>query len=682
MGLCAGIALMRLALLLLGAALAAPLCAQRGPRPHAVPIVIDDVTLIGGTDAAARAHSRIVIRDGRIAAIDPSGGPIADSARVIDGRGLFAIPGLIDGHVHLAGTSWQNRVDELHRTLLGGVTSVYELAGDTRISGDLARAVLTHEIEGPSIYYSALLAGPPFFTDPRVMGISHGFRIGEAPWAHAVTADSDFARIIAGAHGTGASTIKLYASLDSAAVTRATAEAHAQGMHVVAHATTFPGKPSDLIAAGVDMLAHTPYLVWEGSPRTGDWTKRAAGDFNGVPPTSPVIEHLLESMRDRHVALNPTLWVFAESQKPDSVSRVRTPWMNAVTKRAADLGITIVAGTDNMFDAHRDSLPMLHRELELEVRAGLTPMQALISATSAAARVIGVDSVRGTIAVGRDADLVLLDANPLDDIRNTRRIHTVIKGGVIVTRDSVRSAGGDVAPSDTDAVDPRTVQPERPTVATHAYTVAPGYLEIETGIERDEGPALSVPTEFKIGLASHVQLSLQTPVLRPSSVGAGVGDFAAGVKWRLLDDAPVLGRFALLPAIKFPTGASTRGRGTGTTDASLLLISSHDLGPVTMDLNAGYTWRSGNGASAPRRASLWTASFGGPIYEQLGWTAECFGYPATHGPAGQPNIVALLAGPTLLARNSLAFDTGVIWPITGPQPRALYAGLVYNVGHL
>ncbi len=662
--------------------LAASAGAQRPSRTRSAPLAIDDVTLIDGTGAAPREHVRILIRDGRIVSIEHAGGAIPDSVGVIDGRGLFAIPGLIDGHVHLSGTSWENRVDQLHRTLLGGVTSVYELAGDTRLSGALARAVMAHEIEGPSIYYSALLAGPPFFIDPRAIGISTGFRVGEAPWAHAVTADSDLARIIAAAHGTGAGTIKLYASLDSAAATRATREAHRQGMRVVAHATTFPGKPSDLISAGVDMLAHTPYLVWEGMPRTGDWTHRAAGDFLGVRPDSPGIEHLLESMREHHVALNPTLWVFAESQKPDSASRVRTPWMNAVTKRASDIGVTIVAGTDNMYDPRRDSLPTLHRELELEVRAGLTPMQALVSATSATARVIGIDSARGSIAAGRDADIVLLDADPLDDIRNTRRIHAVIKDGRVVTPNSTRSAGGDVAPPDSNSVDPHAVQPERPTVATHAYTVAPGYLEIESGVEHDDDGSIGIPTELKVGLASHVQLSLFAPVVRPPSVGVGAGDFAAGVKWRLFDDAPVLGRFAVLPSIKVATGSSAAGRGTGTTDESLLLISSHDLGPVTMDLNAGYTWRSGNGANAPTRASLWTASFGGPLYASLGWTAECFGYPATHGGAGQPGSVALLAGPTLLARPWLAFDAGFIAPIAGPQAHALYAGVVYNVGRL
>lgn len=235
-------------------------------------------------------------------------------------------------------------------------------------------------------------------------------------------------------------------------------------------------------------------------------------------------------------------------------------------------------------------------------------------------------------------------------------------------------------------LDPHAVQPERPTVATHAGTVAPGWLEIEAGVERDRFAATPVsvftPTVVKIGLASHAQLNVFGSVVRPPGSSAGLGDIGAGVKWRLLDDAPIVGDFAVLPSIKLPTGSAAAARGTGTTDASMLLISSHDFGAVSMDLNVGYTRRSGDGSSAPRNATLWTASFGGSAVGKLGWVAECYGYPATSGPSGQPTIVALLAGPTYLARPWLAFDTGLIVPVTGPQPHALYAGAVYNVGRL
>jgi hypothetical protein len=229
------------------------------------------------------------------------------------------------------------------------------------------------------------------------------------------------------------------------------------------------------------------------------------------------------------------------------------------------------------------------------------------------------------------------------------------------------------------------VQPERPTVATHAGTVATGWFEIETGFERDRidnGTSLLTPTVLKFGIASHAQLSVFGSTARPDQSSLGVGDIGAGVKWRLVDDAPILGDFAIFPAVKFPTGASDRGRGTGTTDASLLLISSHAFGPVSMDLNAGYTHRSGNGEQAPVNATLWTASFGSPLVGTFGWVAEVYGYPQTTGPAGQASIVGFLTGPTYVIKEYLAVDLGMIVPVAGPQPHALYAGAVWNVGKL
>jgi len=137
-----------------------------------------------------------------------------------------------------------------------------------------------------------------------------------------------------------------------------------------------------------------------------------------------------------------------------------------------------------------------------------------------------------------------------------------------------------------------------------------------------------------------------------------------------------------MPGVKAPTGSAARGTGTGTTDATLLLISSHDLGPVGLDVNVGYTQRTGNGRDAPTTATLWTVSLGGPFHGALGWVAECYGYPGTSGSAGQAPIVALLGGPTYLVRPWLALDAGLIVPVAGPQPHSLYAGGVYNVGRL
>lgn len=249
-------------------------------------------------------------------------------------------------------------------------------------------------------------------------------------------------------------------------------------------------------------------------------------------------------------------------------------------------------------------------------------------------------------------------------------------------RRSLAQTPAQPAPAPTD---PRQVQPERPTVATHAGTVAVGYLEIEAGAERDQithaTSTLLAPVVFKVGIDSHMQLSVFTPFAN-TDAGSGIGDLAVGVKWRLLDDAPVLGDFALFPSLKLPTGSIARGTGTNTTDGSLLFISSHDLRGVAMDLNAGVTRRSGGGNDVPRWASVWTASFGGSLQDEIGWVAEVFGFPGTGGAAGQKGTAALLAGPTLQPAPWLALDIGLIIPITGPQPHAVYLGGVYNAGRL
>jgi imidazolonepropionase-like amidohydrolase len=408
---------------------------QQRPRSSAASsLTINGVTLIDGSGAAPREGVSLLVRGGRLAEVlAPGAGGGTPTDLVLNARDLVAIPGLIDAHVHISGMPWQQRIDELRRVLYGGVTAIYDLAGDVRNTSDLSRAALVGEIESPTIYYTALMAGPEFFTDPRVLASSAGYKPGDAPWNQQITANTDMVRAVAAARGAGATALKLYAALDAPTVLRISEEAKRQGLRLVAHGTVFPAKPSDLVAAGVSMLAHAAYLVWEGSPPSTEFQKRARGDFAGVPPTSPAIEKLLQSMHDKDVALNPTLWIFAEGSAKDDLAGVRTPWMNAVTHRAQELGVTIAAGTDSMMGAAGDPLPTLHKELEVLVNgAGLTPMQALVAATRGAAHAIGVDADRGTLEVGKVADIVLLDANPLSDIRNTRRIRYVIKDGRIV----------------------------------------------------------------------------------------------------------------------------------------------------------------------------------------------------------------------------------------------------------
>jgi len=220
-------------------------------------------------------------------------------------------------------------------------------------------------------------------------------------------------------------------------------------------------------------------------------------------------------------------------------------------------------------------------------------------------------------------------------------------------------------------------------VATHAGTVAPGYVEIETGVESDRNSdqthTLFVPTVVKVGIAPRAQLSIVAPVVRTTGVPLGIGDVGVGVKWRIIDGGGPLGRVAILPSFTWATGGE---RGAGATAVSLLLIDSRSVGPVGVDINAGLTRNGGDGSAAPRTETLWTVASAIPVAGPVGWQLECFGYPGTRGPAGARPSVAILTGPTLGIWRSLAFDTGVILPVAGPQPKAWYAGAVANLGRL
>lgn len=233
---------------------------------------------------------------------------------------------------------------------------------------------------------------------------------------------------------------------------------------------------------------------------------------------------------------------------------------------------------------------------------------------------------------------------------------------------------------------PHDAQPERPSVATHAWTVAPGWIEIEAGTEfdryDDHAHGETAPLAAKIGLSRRTQLELQTPIVHSPGLHASAGDLLVGVKWRAVERAPILATLALFPTIKFPTGSTASGAGTGTTDIGVVLISSRELGAVSLDVNAGFTHRIGDDRLAAHDSSVWAVSFGGPAHAALGWVAELYGYPPASGPGGDDAVVAVLSGPAMKVRGWLVLDAGVIVPVAGPQPKAIYAGAVYNVGHL
>ena len=199
---------------------------------------------------------------------------IAKKAKVVELAGRFLMPGLIDAHVHLATPPNRRQAEAvLRRDIYGGVTAVRDMADDLRAVGDLARASLVGEIAAPDIYYAALMAGPDFFTDKRTAQTSAGGVPGDVPWMQAVMDDTDLTVAVAQARGTYATAIKLYADLSPELAGRITTEAHRQHMLVWAHATLFPAKPSEVVAAGVDAISHACLLVREPQAHVPAWTE-------------------------------------------------------------------------------------------------------------------------------------------------------------------------------------------------------------------------------------------------------------------------------------------------------------------------------------------------------------------------------------------------------------------------
>ncbi|WP_052574251.1 amidohydrolase family protein [Gemmatimonas aurantiaca] len=407
-----------------------PNSTQRGAVRRAPITVIDDVQVVDVEKQMVTPNRRVVLRGDSVLSVGAMSERLPDTVDVrVEGRGGYLIPGLVDHHVHL--TPGMSRA--LTQTARGGVTMVNAMAGDNRTAGEYARAVLARELPGPEIAYASVMAGPDFFVDPRFRGASVGFAFGTAPWAQAVTSSTDVVRAVSAARGSGAEVLKLYAMIDSTLAARLIAEAHRQGMRVVAHGTVFPARPSQLVAGGVDILTHVPYLSWQGATtaKPEDAFNRANGPYEQVPADAPAIESLLQAMRTRGTFLEPTLEVFVGRPTTAPVMRA---WSLAVTRRAHTIGIPILAGTDGMIGNDADALPNIHKELARLVEAGLSPAAALASATIVPARAMGRGKTHGTVAAGRVADLVLLDANPLIDISATTRIRQVfLKGQAVRT---------------------------------------------------------------------------------------------------------------------------------------------------------------------------------------------------------------------------------------------------------
>ena len=227
------------------------------------------------------------------------------------------------------------------------------------------------------------------------------------------------------------------------------------------------------------------------------------------------------------------------------------------------------------------------------------------------------------------------------------------------------------------AQSPRAANPERPTVATHAYAVAPGYIEIEQGVSARGVASLREATSWdvnvKIGVARHVQLGIFGVAYTRNGAGHGIGDWGLALKLRTdVSDRVAL---AAVPALTLPTGKDALGLGGGRVLGQLpLVLSLNGPAGVHADLNAGPL-----GIGAGRPQWLTTASFSRPLGGPLGLSAELY---RIGGGAAGPRQAGLLGALTLSPVQWIVIDAGGTVGLGSASPDVIFLGLTTNLGRL
>jgi imidazolonepropionase-like amidohydrolase len=394
--------------------------------------------LIDGTGRPLQQDMAVVTDGERIAAVLSDKalkpGDLA-GANQVDLSGKFLLPGLIDTHQHLATPPNRPEAEaRLRRDIYSGITATRDMADDLRQVADITRAARVGEIPSPDINYAALMAGPSFFVDPRTQAIAEGAVAGKVPWEQSIDAKTDLVLAIARAKGTYATAVKIYANLPGTLVAAITKEAHRQEMRVWAHGMVFPATPFEVVDAGVDTVSHTCYLAYQAMTKRPDsYQHRFPLEASLFDRDNPLMARLFADMAERGTILDATLHVYREVE--DAARQQGKPPLctvalaGKITNQAYRAGVQISSGTDGDTPAN-DPFPALFDELQLlHDAAGLPPMVVVQAATLNGAKAMGDAQDMGTIVRGKLANMVVLERNPLDDVRNFRSVVLTVKRG-------------------------------------------------------------------------------------------------------------------------------------------------------------------------------------------------------------------------------------------------------------
>lgn len=415
-------------------------------------VALTNARVIDGTGAAAREKQTVVIRGGDIAAIGETGRlPVPDGATTIDLAGKSIIPGLIMVHEHLyypsgSGVYGQLGASFIRLYLAGGVTTMRTGGNVNGIMDVKLKQLIEQGAQpGPAIDATApYLNGPNGFVQMRDMKDAAEARRHIGYWADL-----------------GATSFKAYMQITRDQLRAAVEEAHTRGLKITGHLCSVTyAEAADI---GIDNLEHgflaATDFVADKQPDACPGQGAGQRTIAAVDPEGAPFKTLVKKLIDRKVALTSTLTVFETftpgrplppgldvllpelksqfeashrrtAQNKDSIYTTLFPRALALERAFVRAGGTLIAGTDPTGGGGVVPGYSNQRQLELLVEAGFTPLEAIRIGTLNGATYLGRDSRVGSIAVGKQADLVVVHGDPSVTIADVRKVETVFKQGV------------------------------------------------------------------------------------------------------------------------------------------------------------------------------------------------------------------------------------------------------------
>ena len=414
------------------------------------PLLIDRANVFDVRAGTMRTDTSVLVRAGRIEAVAPAAelGPTSDAAAGatrLDGSGLFVLPGLIDAHVHVTHILYQSHMtgDEVLPFYLGhGVTSIRSTGDNVPAQRLVERYAEDHPDTSPNVFRCSFLidGDPPWHPD-----------VG---WT--LRSPDEVDPFVADMAGWGVKTLKIYVGTGPEVGRRVIEAGHEHGLVVSGHLLDY--HTADAVRDGLDCIEHI-YTV-------SNFLLDDPDDRHSINLDSDEARRLIDVIAEHGTRVDPTLMVFwgtllfmdlpevyGHPDHDPMPTRLKAFWDRDRERRALDWGAAPVSVRQGTWEKYLRLTGMLHdagvqllvgtdapepqvapgaslhHEMEFLVESGMSAADVLTAATLENARILKEDENLGSIEPGRAADLVLLDADPLADIRNTRRIRTVVRAG-------------------------------------------------------------------------------------------------------------------------------------------------------------------------------------------------------------------------------------------------------------